>query len=39
MIEWIEVDDEADIDGDEGKFYLNLPYSLKSNDEFARKQR
>ena len=39
MIEWIETDDDEDMDGDEGKYYLSLPYSLKSNDEFARKQR
>ena len=39
MIEWIQTDDDADLDGDEGKFCLDQPYSLKSNDEFARKLR
>jgi hypothetical protein len=39
MIHWIETDDEGDLDGDSGKFDLSEPYSLKSNDEFARKKR
>jgi len=39
MIVWLVTDDEDNLDGDEGKFSLDQPYSLKSNDEFARKQR
>ena len=40
MTEWIDKDDEEDLENDEGnQFALDLPYSLKSNDEFARKNR
>lgn len=39
MIDWIVTDEEEEIDGDEGKFIMNQPYSLKSNDEFALKLR
>jgi hypothetical protein len=39
MIEWIETDEEAALDGEDGKYDLSEPYSLKSNDEFARKKR
>lgn len=40
MIDWIEKDDEENLENDEGtQFALDLPYSLKNNDEFARKNR
>lgn len=39
MIQWIETDEEANLDGDEGKYDLSEAYSLKLNDEFARKKR
>jgi hypothetical protein len=39
MIAWLVTDDEEELDGDVGKFLMDIPYSLKSNDEFARKER
>lgn len=39
MTLWIVTDDEGDLEGEDGKNNLEEPYSLKSNDEFARKQR
>ena len=39
MINWLQTDEDEDIDGDEGKFIMDEPYDLKNNDEFDRKQR
>ena len=37
MIEWLQTDEDEEIDGDEGKFLMDEPYDLKNNDEFDRK--
>jgi hypothetical protein len=37
MITWLVTDEEEALDGDAGRFLMDTPYSLKSNDEFARK--
>ena len=39
MITWLKTDEEEALDGDAGRFLMDTPYSLKSNDEFARKER
>lgn len=39
MITWLVTDEEEALDGDAGRFLMDTPYSLKSNDEFARKER
>ena len=39
MITWLQTDDEGGMDEDAGKYTMDSPYSLKSNDEFARIQR
>lgn len=39
MIVWLQTDEEGELDGEQGRFLMDTPYSLKSNDEFARKQR
>lgn len=39
MITWIQKDDDGELEDDEGKYDLSEAYSLKSNDEFARKKR
>lgn len=36
---WLQTDEESELDGEQGRYLMNTPYSLKSNDEFARKQR
>lgn len=39
MINWLMTDEEGQIDGDEDKYQMDLPYDLKNNDEFDRKRR
>ena len=39
MITWLVTDEEEALDGDAGRYLMDTAYSLKSNDEFARKQR
>ena len=39
MIDWIQRDDDEVVEGDDQKYSLDQPYSLKSNDEFERKVR
>lgn len=39
MIVWLQTDEESELDGEQGHFLMDTPYSLKSNDEFARKER
>ena len=38
MIQWLVTDEDEELDGDAGRFLMDTAYSLKSNDEFARKQ-
>ena len=39
MIVWLQTDDDGELDPNAGRYLMDTPYSLKSNDEFARKQR
>lgn len=38
MIIWLKTDEEGDLDENQGRYIMDTPYSLKSNDEFARKK-
>ena len=37
MIMWLQTDEESELDGDAGRYVMDTPYSLRSNDEFAKK--
>ena len=39
MTKWLTTDEDGDLDGEQGRFIMDTPYSLKSNDVIATKQR
>lgn len=38
MIEWMDVDEDGTVDNDHDHYFLDTPYSLKYNDEFAKRK-
>lgn len=38
MIEWMDVDEDVAVDSNHDHYLLDTPYSLKYNDEFAKRK-